>query len=109
VTGPRRLPYRTTALVLLMLLALLGLVVRDEARASWLQARYFTGQSSHLTSALGDGPSDRIRFPGDGPHDRRFGYSRLPAALQAASERDFHIVAQVRVSQRFAELVDRGV
>jgi len=92
-----------------MLLALLGLVVRDEARASWLQARYFTGQSSHLTSALGDGPSDRIRFPGDGPHDRRFGYSRLPAALQAASERDFHIVAQVRVSQRFAELVDRGV
>jgi len=109
VTGPRRLPYRTTALVLLMLLALLGLAVRDEARASWLQARYFTGQSSHLTSALGDGPSDRIRFPGDGPHDRRFGYSRLPAALQAASERDFHIVAQVRVSQRFAELVDRGV
>ena len=109
MTGPRRLPYRTTALVLLMLLALLGLVVRDEARASWLQARYFTGQSSHLTSALGDGPSDRIRFPGDGPHDRRFGYSRLPAALQAASERDFHIVAQVRVSQRFAELVDRGV
>jgi len=94
--------------VLLMLLAL-GLLARDEARASWLQARYFTGQSSHLTSALGDGPSDRIRFPGDGPHDRRFGYSRLPAALQAASERDFHIVAQVRVSQRFAELVDRGV
>ncbi len=99
----------TVAPILLMLLALLGLAARDEARASWLQARYFTHQASQLTSALGDGPSDRIRFPGDGPHDRRFGYSRLPAALQAASERDFHIVAQVRVSERFAELVDRGV
>ena len=109
MTEPRRLPLRTTALVLLMLLALLALTARDEARASWLQARYFTHQASQLTSQLGDGPSDRIRFPGDGPHDRRFGYSRLPAALQAASERDFHIVAQVRVSERFAELVDRGV
>jgi membrane peptidoglycan carboxypeptidase len=99
----------TTAPVLLMLLALLGLAARDEARASWLQARYFTHQAAQLTSALGDGPSDRIRFPGDGPHDRRFGYSRVPAALQSASDRGFHVVAQVRVSERFAELVDRGV
>ena len=99
----------TVAPVLVMLFALLGLAVRDEARASWLQARYFTRQASQLTSQLGDGPSDRIRFPGDGPHDRRFGYSRLPAALQAASERGFGIVAQVRVSEQFAELVDRGV
>jgi membrane peptidoglycan carboxypeptidase len=95
--------------VLLMLFALLALVARDEARASWLQARYFTHQAEQLTSQLGDGPSDRIRFPGDGPHDRRFGYSRLPAALETASERGFVIAAQVRVSEPFAELVDRGV
>jgi membrane peptidoglycan carboxypeptidase len=99
----------TIAPVLVMLLALLALVVRDEARASWLQARYFTRQASQLTSTLGDGASDRIRFPGDGPHDRRFGYSRLPAALETASEQGFRIAAQVRVSKRFAELVDRGV
>ncbi len=95
--------------VLLMLFALLALVARDEARASWLQARYFTSQAAQLTSELGDGPSDRIRFPGDGPHDRRFGYSRLPVALQTAVEQGFRIVAQVRVSERFAALVDRGV
>jgi len=95
--------------VLLMLFALLALVARDEARASWLQARYFTSQAAQLTSELGDGPSDRIRFPGDGPHDRRFGYSRMPAALQTAVEQGFRIVAQVRVSERFAALVDRGV
>jgi membrane peptidoglycan carboxypeptidase len=95
--------------VLLMLFALLALVARDEAQASWLQARYFTSQAAQLTSELGDGPSDRIRFPGDGPHDRRFGYSRLPVALQTAAEQGFRIVAQVRVSERFAALVDRGV
>jgi len=95
--------------VLLLLFALLALVARDEARASWLQARYFTRQASQLTSELSAGPSDRIRFPGDGPHDRRFGYSRLPAALETASEQGFVITAQARVSKPFAELVDRGV
>ena len=95
--------------VLLMMLALLGLAARDEAQASWLQARYFTHQAAQLTSELGDGPSDRIRFPGDGPHDRRFGYSRVPAALQTASDRGFRVASQIRVSERFAELVDRGV
>jgi membrane peptidoglycan carboxypeptidase len=110
VTGSRGKRWIVTvAPVLLMLLALLGLAARDEARASWLQARYFTHQAAQLTSELGDGPSDRIRFPGDGPHDRRFGYSRLPAALQSASDRGFRVAAQVRVSDRFAELVDRGV
>jgi membrane peptidoglycan carboxypeptidase len=58
---------------------------------------------------MGEGPSDRIRFPGDGPYDRRFGYARLPAALQAATERGYRVAAQVRVSERFAEVVDRGV
>jgi len=110
VTGSRGKRWIVTvAPVLVMLLALLGLAVRDEAQASWLQARYFTHQAAQLTSELGDGPSDRIRFPGDGPHDRRFGYSRVPAALQTASDRGFRVAAQVRVSKRFAELVDRGV
>src|SRR5438093_1544868 len=96
-----------------MLLALLGLAARDEARASWLQARYFTHQASQLTSELGDGPSDRLRFPGDGPHDRRFGYSRLPAALETASEHGFVIAASIQDAEArlrlFAELVDGGV
>jgi len=110
VTGSRGKRWIVTvAPILLMLLVLLGLAARDEARASWLQARYFTRQASQLTSELGDGPSDRIRFPGDGPHDRRFGYSRLPAALETASEQGFRITAQVRVSEPFADLVDRGV
>jgi len=110
VTGSRGKRWIVTvAPVLLVLLALLGLAARGEVRASWLQARYFTHQAAQLTSELGDGPSDRIRFPSDGPHDRRFGYSRVPAALQTASERGFRVAAQVRVSERFVELVDRGV
>ena len=100
---------RPVATAALGLLALVSLATRYEARASWLQARYFTHEASQLTNVIGDGPSDRIRFPGDGPYDRRFGYARLPAALQAATGRGYRIAAQVRVSERFAELVDRGV
>jgi len=85
VTGSRGKRWIVTvAPILLMLLALLGLAARDEARASWLQARYFTHQASQLTSEVGDGPSDRIRFPGDGPHDRRgrsTGRRRLSSSL----------------------------
>src|SRR4029077_11652199 len=97
------------AAVALLLVALVGLAARFEARASWLQARYFARQAAQLTNEIGEGPSDRIRFPGDGPYDRRFGYARLPAALQTAAARGYRIAAQVRVSERLAERVDRGL
>ena len=113
MTGQRRArswvgrrPITTTTLVLL---GLGVLAARYEARASWLQSRYFARQASHLTTQIADGPSDRIRFPGDGPYDRRFGYATLPVALRAATARGYRIAAQVRVSERFAALVDEGV
>lgn len=85
------------------------LAIRHEARASLLQARYFTRQAAHLTSEVGEGPSDRIRFPAGGPYDQRFGYARLPVALRAATGQGYHIAAQARVSAQFAEVVDRGM
>ena len=91
------------------LLTLAGLAAGYEARGSWFQARYFSWQAAQLTAEMGEGSSDRIRFPADGPYDRRLGYTRLPAALQAATERGYQIVAQARVSNRFAEVVDGGV
>ncbi len=100
--------HRVTTAALLVL-ALAGLAVRDEVRASWLQAHHFAREASQLTHEMAEGPSDRIRFPRDGPYDRRFGYAHLPAALQTATQRGYHIAAQVRVSERFAETVDRGV
>ena len=97
------------AAVALVVVAFVGLAVCCEARASWLQARYFTRQASQLTTEMSKGPSHRIRFPAAGPYDRRFGYVRLPAALETAMGLGYHITAQVRVSERFAALVDRGV
>ena len=98
-----------SAAVVLALVALGGLAAGYEARASRLQARHFARQASQLTHEIGDGPSDRIRFPGGGPYDVRFGYARLPAALESVTERGYGIAAQVRVSKRFAAAVDRGV
>ena len=92
-----------------MLLVIVGLAAREEARASDFQALYFTQEASHLTNEVRVGPSDRIRFPGAGPYDRRLGYARLPHALQVGALQGYHIAAQVRVSEQFAALVDRGV
>ena len=99
---------RITA-VALALLWLLGLAAYYEARGSWLQARYFTHRSSQLIHEMGAGASDRIRFPRGGPYDRRLGYARLPAVLQTATGRSYRIAAQVRVSEPFAAVVDRGL
>jgi membrane peptidoglycan carboxypeptidase len=97
------------AAVALGLLSLAGLATCAETRGSWFQARYFAREASQLTDELGEGPSDRIRFPGEGPYDRRFGYTRLPAALQTATGLGYRITAQARVSDRFAAMVDGGV
>src|SRR5512134_489248 len=100
---------RRIAVVALLVLALVGLVARDEARGSWLQARHFAREASQLTHEMGEGPSDRIRFPADGPYDRRLGYARLPVVLRTATGRGYRIAAQARVSEPFAAAVDRGV
>ena len=105
----RRAHRRRVITVTLVVIALIGVAACYEARTSLLQARYFARQASQLSSVIDTGPSDRIRFPGDGPYDRRYGYARLPDVLQTASQQGFHITAQVRVSERFAKLADRGV
>ena len=106
---PRRPRRRRIAAGALALVALVAIAARSEARGSWLQSRYFTRQASQLTNEIGVGSSDRIRFPGDGPYDRRLGYARLPAALQTATGQGYRITAQARVSEGFADAVDRGV
>ncbi len=80
-----------------------------EMRTSALQASYFSRQASDLGSRLGPGPSPAIRFPGPGPYDLRYGYSRLPEVIGALERHGFVVDSQARASTRFLELIDRGL
>ncbi len=81
-----------------------------EMRTSTLQSRVFTPIAQELTWTVAEGPSTEMVFPGDGPYDRRLGYSWLPQMVDAASRRGFAVAEQARVSERFREVVqDFGI
>jgi membrane peptidoglycan carboxypeptidase len=79
-----------------------------ELQSSRLQSRLFTWLARDVGWELRSGESERIRFPGHGPFDERMGYTALPRVITRVREGGFEVIAQARVSSRFAALVDRG-
>ncbi len=94
--------------LLLLVLTLLLLLVLDEMRTSRWQAREFSRYAGTLTHELKPGPSDAIRFPEDGPFDKRLGYVLLPMMQQRLLERGFEIRQQARFSPALMEYSNRG-
>ena len=88
---------------------LLCAVVAEELATSRLQARYFAGRAKDVAFAVKDGPSERIRFPDDGPYDLRFGYSRIPQFTELLEARGFRRERQAQWSDRMLELTDSGL
>ncbi len=78
-----------------------------EMQTSALQARWLVPIASDLTWTVEPGESTSAVFPGDGPYDRRLGYTRIPEMTRAAATGGFRVVEQARVSSRFRDLVDR--
>lgn len=93
---------------LITLVAVVGWVVSVELRTSAYQARFFARLASKAQFAVGDGPSERIRFPASAPYDDRMGYSKLPLFVERATQRGFDVAAQARMSQGMLDLVDQG-
>ncbi|WP_442793197.1 MULTISPECIES: transglycosylase domain-containing protein [unclassified Pseudomonas] len=105
----RRLWWRLIVLIVLVALVALGLAVHDEVRTSRVQSREFSQLASTLTYSLGSGPSDAIVYPGDGPFDKRLGYSALGQFLPRLLKRDYLISEQVRFSPALMRYVDHGL
>ncbi|MFP5404414.1 MAG: transglycosylase domain-containing protein [Gammaproteobacteria bacterium] len=94
--------------VLLLLVGLVGLVAY-ELVSSALEARYLAKTAQKMTWQLRPGPSDRIRFPGQGPYDVRLGYSKLPDYLARLEKAGWKIDEQARVSLQMARVADLGL
>ncbi|MGO4329602.1 transglycosylase domain-containing protein [Cupriavidus sp. 2TAF22] len=84
-------------------------IVAEELATSRLQARYFSGRVKGVAYEEAPGPSERIRFPEDGPYDVRFGYSRLPQFTELLEARGYKRERQARWSDRMLELTDSGL
>ncbi|MGN8261484.1 transglycosylase domain-containing protein [Pseudomonas sp. SMSB3] len=105
----RRLWWRLIVLILLLALIAIGIAAYDEFRSSELQSREFSKLAATLTYSLQPGPSDAIVYPGEGPFDKRLGYSALGEFLPRLLKRDYLISEQVQFSPALMRYVDHGL
>lgn len=101
--------YKRLLLFTISILSLILLIALYEMRTSRMQAQYFAQVGKELNYRLKAGPSQRIRFPTDGPHDIRHGYTRIPTIIRSLLKEGFFIEAQAEISERLANLVDWGI
>ena len=105
----RRLWWRLIVLIVLLAAIVIGFAAYDEMRTSKLQSREFSRLAGTLTYSLEPGPSDAIIYPGDGPFDKRLGYSALGEFLPRLLKRDYLISQQVRFSPALMNYVEHGL
>lgn len=100
--------WRVLLLLLLAGLVILGFAVASEVRSSRLQAREFTRLAHDLKYTVEPGASDAILYPGDGPFDKRLGYSSLGEFLPKLLKRDYRITEQSQFSPDLLAYAKRG-
>lgn len=101
--------WRLVWLVLLLALLALGWAASVEMHTSRLQARYLSPLAATLSYRLEPGASDAIVYPGDGPFDRRLGYSALNEFLPRLLKRNYLIQAQTRFSPALLGYAEHGL
>ena len=94
--------------ILLLAVGLIGLIAW-ELLSSALEAKYLAQAAQKMTWQIRPGPSDRIRYPGQGPYDIRLGYSKLPDYLARLEKAGWQIDQQARISVRMARAADLGL
>jgi membrane peptidoglycan carboxypeptidase len=98
----------TVTAVLLVAIAWLAHVIRDEVQSSRRQAAWLHGMAPQLRYEVRPGPSTSIRFPGVGPFDERLGYHQLPELVKRLNGQGFVVTAQAQMPPKMIELIDRG-
>ncbi|RRV06759.1 penicillin-binding protein [Pseudomonas sp. v388] len=108
--GPhrRRYGWRVFWVVVAMGGVALGAAVAIESRSSRLQAREFNRFAASLSYSVQPGPSDQVVYPGDGPFDKRLGYSSLDEFLPRLLKRDYLISRQTHFSPELMRYSQRG-
>jgi len=105
---PKRYGWLLFGLFVLLALVVLGFVIAQEVRTSRLQAREFSRFAATLSYSMHAGPSDAMLYPGEGPFDKRLGYSALGNFLPRLLKRDYIITQQSRFSPKLLSYSENG-
>ncbi|EWC40067.1 transglycosylase domain-containing protein [Stutzerimonas stutzeri] len=104
----RKTARRMALLVGASLLAGAGYLGWQELESSRWQSQWLSRYAAELNFSVRPGPSPRIRFPEDGPFDRRLGYVDLPHFIERLAQRNFRIEQQARFSRALFDYTRRG-
>ncbi|RPJ08894.1 MAG: glycosyl transferase family 51, partial [Deltaproteobacteria bacterium] len=96
-----------TAILLVALT--LGALAAAEFKTFYLEARYLARFARKLSFSVKPGPNPSLRFPQQGPYDKRLGYIQLPDFLKSLSAQGYQIEAQARASSGLNEVMDWGL
>ncbi|VVM68815.1 hypothetical protein PS684_03916 [Pseudomonas fluorescens] len=96
-------------LLLLIIAIVVGLAAAKEMRTSRFQSRELSQYAASLTYKLEPGPSEAIRYPGNGPFDMRLGYSALDEFLPRLLKRNYVVTQQTRFSPALLSYTDKGL
>ena len=105
----RRLWWRLVWLILLIAVAALCWAASQEMRTSRLQAEYLSPLAAALSYEVTPGTSEAVVYPGDGPFDKRLGYSDLDEFLPRLLKRNYLVQAQARFSPALMDYAQRGL
>jgi membrane peptidoglycan carboxypeptidase len=94
----RHLWRRLFWLLVLITAAALAYAMYAEMRTSRLQAREFSRWATSLTYDVQPGPSEAIVYPGEGPFDKRLGYSALGDFIPRLLKRNYVVERQTHFS-----------
>lgn len=87
----------------------LGAFLGTELQTAHLEAEYLARLASKLSFDLKPGPNPALRFPKQGPYDKRLGYIQLPDFLKRLGAQGYRIEAQARTSAGLNDVMSWGL
>ena len=95
--------------IILVIAAVLGVLAAVEFKTFYFESRFLSRFAQKLSFSVEPGPNPSLRFPKDGPYDKRLGYTQLPDFIKNLHAQGYQIEAQARPSSELNEIIDWGL
>jgi len=93
----------------LVVAAVLCVLAATELKTFYLEARFLSWFAQKLSFSVKTGPNSSLRFPTDGPYDKRLGYTQIPDFLKNLRAQGYQIEAQARPSASLNVMIAWGL